>query len=64
MNDRIRISDEKINGSIAAVVVSITHYYNSGPFGGSSEWTSDQTFDLRQEGGAWRITDLPYDYIP
>lgn len=61
---RVSIKDAQISGSMAVVVVGITHYYNSGPFGGSNQWTAEETFDLQQEGAAWRITGLPYGYMP
>lgn len=62
---RIRIDTEKVNGDNATVTVSITHFSaRSGPFGGSSEYTTSETFTLQREGGAWRLATLPYRYQP
>jgi hypothetical protein len=63
--ERIRIQDETVTGSEATVTVAATTFYsNGGPFGGSSEYTSTEIFTLRREDGTWRITTLPYNYIP
>jgi hypothetical protein len=62
---RGRIDSEKTSGDQSTVTVSVTHFYSSGgPFSGSSEYTSSETFTLRREAGAWRITSLPYNYAP
>jgi hypothetical protein len=62
---RGRIDSEKTTGDQATVTVSVTHFYPSGgPFSGSSEYTTSETFTLRREAGAWRITSVPYAYAP
>lgn len=62
---RIRIDTEKVNGDNATVTVSITHFSTrSGPFSGSSEYTTSETFTLQREDGAWHVTALPYRYQP
>ena len=62
---RGRIDSEKTTGDQSTVTVSVTHFYSSGgPFSGSSEYTTSETFTLRREAGAWRITSLPYAYGP
>jgi hypothetical protein len=64
-NDRIRLTTDTVTGDTAVVTANITHFYNnSNPFGGSNEWTETNTFTLRNEDGTWRITVLPYAYIP
>jgi len=60
--ERIRIDREQVTAETAIVIVQITHFYRSGPFTGSSEWTDTQTFQLQQDAGIWRITTLPYPY--
>jgi hypothetical protein len=63
--NRVRIDKENINGDNATVNVGITYYYqSSGPFSGSGEYTSTQIFSLQREKGDWRITILPYEYMP
>ena len=60
---RIRIDGSDTNGDTATVRVAVTRYFvNSGPFGGSSEYTETETFTLRQEAAGWRISGLPYGY--
>ncbi len=60
---RLRIERESISDASASVVVQVTHYTNDlPPF--ASEWTTTETFTLRQVGGAWQITSLPYRYWP
>jgi hypothetical protein len=62
---RLRITEERVRGEVAFVVVQLTHYYNDpGPFGGSSEWNTKETFTLRHEVEIWRISELPYGYRP
>ena len=62
---RGRIDSEKTTGDQSTVTVSVTHFYSSGgPFSGSSEYTTSETFTLRREAGVWRITSLPYAYGP
>ena len=62
---RGRIDSEKTTGDQSTVTVSVTHFYSSGgPFSGSSEYTTSETFTLRREADAWRITRLPYAYGP
>jgi hypothetical protein len=62
---RIRIQDERVIGSEATVTVAVTTFYNSGnPFGGSGEYTSTEIFTLRREAESWRISLLPYQYMP
>ena len=63
--ERIRIQDERVTDSDATVTVATTTFYNSSsPFGGSGEYTSTEIFTLRREDGTWRITALPYQYMP
>ena len=63
--ERVRINSEKIYSDSATVQVSISHFYYSGePFGGSSDYTSNEIFSLKREHGAWRITELPFEYVP
>ena len=60
---RVRIDGVDASGDTATVRVAVTRYFvNSGPFGGSSEYTETETFTLRQEAAGWRITGLPYGY--
>src|SRR5437870_1507553 len=62
---RVRIDSEKIYGDSATVQVSTTQfYYSNEPLGGSNEYTSSDAFSLKRENGAWRITELPYNYVP
>src|SRR5207248_7530412 len=62
---RILIDSEQTYGDNATVKVNVTHYYySSGPFAGSSDYTSSEAFTLKREQGAWRITELPYEYMP
>jgi hypothetical protein len=64
-NSRLRITEERVRNDSAFVVVQITHYYNDpGPFGGSGEWDTKETFTLRHEADIWRISELPYGYRP
>ncbi|MGA7733300.1 MAG: hypothetical protein WCD37_18720 [Chloroflexia bacterium] len=64
-NGRVRIETDTIRDDTAVVTVSITQFYNdSSPFGGSNQYTSTETFTLRKENGGWRITEMPYNYIP
>jgi hypothetical protein len=61
----VRVESEVIRDNTAFVTLEITSYYvNSGPFGGSGQWTNTETFTLRNEGDIWRITELPYNYMP
>jgi hypothetical protein len=63
--ERVRIDSEKVYGDSATVKVSTTHFYSSGgPFVGSSDYTTSDTFSLRRELGAWRITHLPFEFVP
>ena len=63
--DRIRIKSDNVQGDTAIVTVDITHFYStSSPFGGSNQWTETNTFTLRNENGTWRITQMPYNFIP
>lgn len=60
---RLRIERESISDASASVVVEVTHYSSDlPPF--ASEWTTSETFTLRQVGGIWQITSLPYRYWP
>lgn len=63
-NMRLRIERESISGETATVVVEVTHYSTGNPIFGGGEWTVSETFTLRREGEAWRITSLPYRYWP
>ena len=64
-NDRVRIATDTVQGDMAVVTVNITHFYtDSSPFGGSNQYTSTESFTLRKEGEIWRITEMPYQYIP
>ncbi len=62
--ERMRIDSERITAATAIVIVQITHFYSSGPFGGANEYTDRQTFELQLDAGSWRITTLPYNYVP
>lgn len=63
-SERMVINRETITGDQAIVMVDITYFYNSGPFGGTGEYTSSEIFMLGHETDAWRITKLPYRYQP
>jgi hypothetical protein len=64
-DDRVRFTADTVSGDTAVVTANITHFYtNSNPFGGSNQWTETATFTLRNENGTWRITVLPYPYMP
>lgn len=64
-NDRVRFSADTVSGDSAIVTANITHFYNtSNPFGGNNQWTETSTFTLRNENGTWRITILPYQFMP
>lgn len=63
--DRLRITEDRVSGESALLVVEITHYYNNpGPLGSSSQWSEKVTFTLHREAGSWRISELPYGYLP
>lgn len=62
MNLRLTLLSTKVTGDRAVVRVSITEDYGNGPFGGSS-YQSDDTFVLRQDGGAWLVDGAPWQLI-
>jgi hypothetical protein len=64
-SSRITLNEENIYADYASVTVNITRFYgSSGPFGGSGDYTSVDSFTLVREDEAWRITELPWGYIP
>ena len=53
---RVVLKDTEIFDDAAVVIASITTIENSGPFG-TSEHSSDQSYDLVKEQGEWRIDE-------
>ena len=62
---RVAIENVTIEGTSARVEVTRTYSSNSGPFGmfGPSSYTNRFTARLEQQGGAWRITVPPEDFL-
>lgn len=63
-DENVSLDEEKIYGDTAVVRIRTTHYYNSGPFGGSGQYSDIETFQLHRDAGGWRFTELPYQYTP
>ncbi|HEX5501353.1 MAG TPA: hypothetical protein VFW96_01945, partial [Thermomicrobiales bacterium] len=62
---RVRIEREQVAGDRATVVATATTFVaQPGPFGGSGEYTTTETFSLQREAAGWRITGLPYTHWP
>lgn len=62
---RIVLEDTQIAGDRATVTVAITTFYggSGGLFGGSTEYTTPQVFELRRESGVWKIIAPEYPII-
>ena len=56
---RVSLVSTKIFDGTADVVVSITTSYGDAPFG-ASEYRTEETFDLLQENGEWKIDGAPW----
>lgn len=63
-SDRVEIFKEEIKGEQATVQVRITRYYNDGFPLSQGSYSEEQTIGLRLEATGWKITGLPYSYMP
>ncbi|WP_164234407.1 hypothetical protein [Microbacterium hydrocarbonoxydans] len=58
---RVALVESTERGDSARVEVIISEVYSSGPFG-PEEYSSEEVFGLRREGGAWLIETAPWQF--
>ena len=57
---RVTLVSTKVTGDNAVVRVAVSSNSGGGAFGGS-EYESESTFTLVQEGGSWKIESAPWE---
>ena len=57
--DRITLESVKLVGETTSVTVEV-HEFRRGELFGSSEWSHERRFFLRQFGGEWKFIDYPW----
>jgi hypothetical protein len=59
---RLALRSTETSGQRSTVRVSVTTSYGGGPFS-SSEYTTDEAFQLVKSGDDWMIEETPYEFI-
>lgn len=59
---RMTVISTKVNGNTAVVEVTISHGAGDGLFGDSG-YTSDESFTMVREDGAWKVDYTPWEFM-